>query len=36
MAIPIETREFVSALGDLAATSVKGATANDLEGSGYG
>ena len=36
MAILIETREFVSVLGNLADTSVKGTTANDLEGSHYG
>ena len=36
MAILIETREFVSVLGNLADTSVKGATANDLEGTSYG
>jgi hypothetical protein len=36
MVIIIRRREFVSALGNFVATPVKGATANDPEGTGYG
>jgi hypothetical protein len=36
MVITTGRQEFVSALRNLAATSVEGAAANDLEGGGYG